>query len=156
MKIFGYFWDLEKLHVEIPEMIYLWIYIYIDTAAIFETEFTFTKSASDFSVFKSPKIPWKKSHAFHGNNCAAAMMASVPTIPGTWTRCRVGTFGASLTSDLARPCQRQVPRCGVSGGNKVGRPWPRTQGVFVRFGLGNPVGESLAVNSAGLWYNPYK
>lgn len=96
---------------------------------MFETEFTFTKSASDFSVFKSPKFPWKKSHAFHGNNCAAAMMASVPTIPGTWTRCRVGTFGASLTSDLARPCQRQVPRCGVSGGNKVGRPWPRPQGV---------------------------
>lgn len=79
---------------------------------MFETEFTFTKSAFDFSVFKSPKFPWKKSHAFHGNNCAAAMMASVPTIPGTWTRCRVGTFGASLTSDLARPCQRQVPRCG--------------------------------------------
>ena len=141
--------DLDKLHVEIPEIRYFWI-IYIDTAAMFETEFTFTKSASDFSVFKSPKFPWKKSHAFHGNNCAAAMMASVPTIPGTEIRCRIGTFGASLTSDLARPWRRQVPRCGVSGGNKVGRPWPwpRTQGVFVRFGLG--------LKSGGARYSSYK
>ena len=92
----------------------LWIYIYRYGSRIWNRVY-FYQICLFFSVFKSPKFSWTKSHAFPRQQlCRPPMMASVPTIPGTWTRCRIGSFGASLTSDLARPWRRQVPRCGVS------------------------------------------
>lgn len=145
MKIFGYFWDLEKLHVEIPEMIYLWIYIYRYGSHIWNRVY-FYQICLFFSVFKSPKFSWKKSHAFHGNNCAARQW---------WRLCRpsparksgAGSEVSGRPWHLSRP-GRGGGRCHGAGfgGNKVGRPWPRTQGVSLRLSLGwNPVGGSLAV-----------
>ena len=152
-QILGKVLDLEKLHAEIPEIIYFWTHIFRYSTHIW-TEFTFTKSASFFRYSNLQNFIGKKVTPFHGNNCAArhdGVCADHPRhgnpVPGRKFR---------GVPDICPGPAVAAARAGAGfRGNKV---WIlASDSGSLPEGLGlKSGGPGIAVISIGLWYNPYK